>query len=81
MSRLPSKYIDHSPLRACLIESGSSAIEIARSTGIPLPKILRIMGLSGGRTGKDLINGFELVRLCAYVGLPISAVANMEEGE
>lgn len=76
-----SQQIDHSPLRACLIESGSSAIEIAQTTGISLPKILKLMGLSGGRVGKDQIDGFELVRLCTYAGLPFSAVVRMEDFE
>lgn len=56
-------------------------MDVAKATGIPLPKILRLLNLAGGRVRNDEINGFELVRLCAYVGLPISAVVRMEDSE
>lgn len=70
--------IDHGPLRACLIEMDASPREVATATGIALPKILRLLGVSGGVRRAEGLDGFDLVRLCSYAGLPLSAVVRDE---
>lgn len=73
--------IDFSPIRACLEEMDASAIEVARATGISLPKVLRLLGLAGGVRSNEGLSGFELVQVLGFVGLPLSAVVRESEGE
>lgn len=73
------RKVDHAPIRACIDDMGASAIDVARATGIALPKVLRVMGLAGGARSKEALDGFELVQLLSFVGLPVSAVVMPEE--
>ena len=73
--------IDHGPIRACITECGATAFDVAKATGIALPKILHLMRLSGGVRREEALTGFELVKMCFYVGLPLSAVVRFEKEE
>lgn len=57
----------------------ASALDVVQATNIPLPKVLRLMGLSKSKRERDALDGLELVQLCIYVGLPLSAVIKREE--
>lgn len=79
MQKIPNQLeIDFGPLRACLIEMDASPREIASATGIALPKVLRLLGISGGVRRVEGLDGFDLVRLCFYAGLPLSAVVRSD---
>lgn len=66
--------INYEPIVACIHDMNASARDVAQATNIPLPKILRLMELSSSRRERDALDGLELVQLCIYVGLPLSAV-------
>ena len=68
-------------LAAALAETGDTALDIVRGTGIPLPKILRLLGLSTASRGAPALDGLEIVQLCLYAELPLSAVMDAEEGQ
>ena len=73
----------HTPgrLAAALGETGDTALDIVRGTGIPLPKILRLLGLSTASRAAHALDGLEIVQLCLYAELPLSAVMDAEEGQ
>lgn len=66
--------IDYAPVRESLAEMGVGALDVAQVTGIALPKVLRLMGVVSTNRVSDELSGIELVRLCAFTGLPLSAV-------
>ena len=68
-------------LAAALGETGDTALDIVRGTGIPLPKILRLLGLSTASRAAPALDGLEIVQLCLYAELPLSAVMDAEEGQ
>lgn len=71
--------VHHEAIAECIGESGMSPADVARATGIALPKVLRLVGLCSGRARVcDEIDGFELIRLCLFLGLPMSAVFDGE---
>lgn len=75
-----SKFtINHGPIVACIRDMNASALDVVQATNIPLPKVLRLMGLSKSKRERDALDGLELVQLCIYVGLPLSAVIKREE--
>ena len=49
MNRQDGIHLD--ALAAALGETGDTALDIVRGTGIPLPKILRLLGLKGDEAG------------------------------
>lgn len=67
--------------RAALGETGDTALDIVRGTGIPLPKVLRLLGLSTASRAAPALDGLEIVQLCLYAELPLSAVMDAEEGQ
>lgn len=66
--------IDYAPVRESLAEMGVGALDVAQATGIALPKVLRLMGVVSTNRVSDELSGVELVQLCAFTGLPLSAV-------
>lgn len=69
--------IDHGPLRERIEEMGKSAAEVARETGVSLPKILGLLRLVGNRGRVRPLSGPELVILCCYTDTPLSAVVKI----
>lgn len=59
----------------------AAALDIVRGTGIPLPKVLRLLGLSTASRAAAALDGLEIVQLCLYAELPLSAVMDAEEGQ
>ena len=74
MNRQDGIHLD--ALAAALGETGDTALDIVRGTGIPLPKVLRLLGLSTASRAAP-----EIVQLCLYAELPLSAVMDAEEGQ
>ena len=78
-TRFQPKQIHHEVIAECLAEAGMTALDVARATGIALPKILRLMGLaSGPARSRDELDGLELVQLCMLAGVPLSSVVEDE---
>ena len=77
MNRKDGIHLD--ALAAALGETGDTALDIVRGTGIPLPKILRL--LSTASRAAPALDGLEIVQLCLYAELPLSAVMDAEEGQ
>ena len=75
MNRKDGIHLD--ALAAALGETGDTV----RGTGIPLPKILRLLGLSTASRAAPALDGLEIVQLCLYAELPLSAVMDAEEGQ
>lgn len=70
----PRFTIDLSPIRAVAREERLTAVDVSRGTGIPMPKAMRVLGLSSDSRISTELDGVELVQMCALVGLPVSAV-------
>ena len=79
MNRKDGIHLD--ALAAALGETGDTALDIVRGTGIPLPKILRLLGLSTASRAAPALDGLEIVQLCLYAEFPLSAVMDAEEGQ
>ena len=73
MNRQDGIHMD--ALAAALAETGDTALDIVRGTGIPLPKVLRLLGLSTASRAAPALDGLEIVQL------PLSAVMDAEEGQ
>ena len=76
MNRKDGIHLD--ALAAALGETGDTALDIVRGTGIPL---LRLLGLSTTSRAAPALDGLEIVQLCLYAELPLSAVMDAEEGQ
>ena len=72
MNRQDGIHMD--ALAAALAETGDTALDIVRGTGIPLPKVLRLLGLSTASRAAPALDGLEIVQLCLYAELTLSAV-------
>ena len=46
-----------------------------------LPKVLRLLGLSTASRAAPALDGLEIVQLCLYAELPLSAVMDAEEDQ
>ena len=79
MNRQDGIHLD--ALAAALGETGDTALDLVRGTGLPLPKILRLLGLSTASRAAPALDGLEIVQLCLYAELPLSAVMDAEEGQ
>ena len=83
MNRQDGIHMD--ALAAALGEARAPArprkLDIVRGTGIPLPKVLRLLGLSTASRAAAALDGLEIVQLCLYAELPLSAVMDAEEGQ
>ena len=77
MNRQDGIHMD--ALAAALRETGATALDIVRGTGIPLPKVLRLLGLSTASRAAPALDG--IVQLCLYAELPLSAVMDAEEDQ
>ena len=77
MNRQDGIHMD--ALAAALAETGDTALDIVRGTG--LPKVLRLLGLSTASRAAPALDGLEIVQLCLYAELPLSAVMDAEEDQ
>ena len=72
MNRQDGIHMD--ALAAALAETGDTALDIVRGTGI-------LLGLSTASRAAPALDGLEIVQLCLYAELPLSAVMDAEEGQ
>lgn len=76
---MPPLAVDYSAIRDRISDEGATALDVAQAASIALPKVLRLMGISGGpRRAADELTGFEAVRLCAMLDVPLSAIVRGE---
>lgn len=72
--------IDLGPLAEALREAGLDALSIRDMTGVALPKVLRLMGITQDvRRGTEL-TGYEVAQLSVLAGVPLSSIVKVEGG-
>lgn len=72
--RIERGDIDLGPLAESLREAGHDALTIRDMTGISLPKVLRLMGITqDARRGTEL-TGYEVAQLAALADVPLSSI-------
>lgn len=70
------------PIASALRERGCDALTVRDATGIALPKVLRLLGLSSlSASCGGQITGYEAVQLAAFAEVPLSALLEGGEGE
>lgn len=72
---MPSLAMDYSAIRDRIADEGATALDVSQCASIALPKVLRLMGISGGpKRAADELTGFEAVKLCAMLDVPLSEI-------
>lgn len=74
IERIERGDIDLTPLAATLRERGFDALTVRDLTGIQLPKVLRLLGITHDERRGTELNGYEVVQLAALADIPLSAI-------
>lgn len=73
-TRYEEADIDLGPLSRAIADRGLDALTVRDATGIALPKILKIMGITEDQRSRHSLTGYEIVQLAVFCEIPLSAI-------